>query len=181
MLAQNDVTKFLGIPVDGYKSKMIEKLKAKGFTYDSQHDYFNGEFNGHEVMLSIVTNNNKVWRIMVADKTNSSETDIRIRFNSLCRQFEKNIKYIKPEVSYMIPEDEDISYEMTIKKKRYEALYYQMNFEGSDIMSSQEIQKLYEDTTRKCVWFMINKSNYGEYYITMFYDNMNNKADGEDL
>ena len=29
---EKDVTKFLGIPVDGYKPAMIEKLKAKGFT-----------------------------------------------------------------------------------------------------------------------------------------------------
>lgn len=27
---EKDVTKFLGIPVDGYKPAMIEKLKAKG-------------------------------------------------------------------------------------------------------------------------------------------------------
>lgn len=31
MYAQKDVTKFLGIPVDGTKSAMIQKLKAKGF------------------------------------------------------------------------------------------------------------------------------------------------------
>ena len=30
--AQQDVTKFLGIPVDGSKSDMIQKLKAKGYT-----------------------------------------------------------------------------------------------------------------------------------------------------
>ena len=28
---QKDVTRFLGIPVDGSKSEMIRKLKAKGF------------------------------------------------------------------------------------------------------------------------------------------------------
>ena len=32
MYAQKDVTKFLGIPVDGTKSEMIKKLKEKGFT-----------------------------------------------------------------------------------------------------------------------------------------------------
>lgn len=31
IFAQNDVTKFLGIPVDGPKSEMIRELKAKGF------------------------------------------------------------------------------------------------------------------------------------------------------
>ena len=29
--AQKDVTKFLGIPVDGTKAEMMQKLKAKGF------------------------------------------------------------------------------------------------------------------------------------------------------
>ena len=32
LFAQKDVTQFLGIPVDGYKAEMIEKLKSKGFT-----------------------------------------------------------------------------------------------------------------------------------------------------
>ncbi|WP_417178871.1 hypothetical protein [Barnesiella intestinihominis] len=32
LYAQKDVTKFLGIPVDGTKTAMIQKLKAKGFT-----------------------------------------------------------------------------------------------------------------------------------------------------
>ncbi len=31
-IAQNDVTQFLGIPIDGTKSEMIYKLKSKGFT-----------------------------------------------------------------------------------------------------------------------------------------------------
>lgn len=30
MLAQKDITKFMGIPVDGFKKDMIQKLKAKG-------------------------------------------------------------------------------------------------------------------------------------------------------
>lgn len=31
--AQKDVTQFLGIPVDGTKTEMVQKLKAKGFKY----------------------------------------------------------------------------------------------------------------------------------------------------
>ena len=31
MSAQNDVTTFLGIPVDGFKSEMKQKLVNKGF------------------------------------------------------------------------------------------------------------------------------------------------------
>ena len=55
--SQKDVTKFLGIPVDGSKSAMIQKLKAKGFessVYKS--DILEGEFNGAEVNVFIQTN-----------------------------------------------------------------------------------------------------------------------------
>ena len=48
---EKDVTKFLGIPIDGTKSEMIAKLKGKGFTqvnYD-QNIILEGEFNGREV------------------------------------------------------------------------------------------------------------------------------------
>ena len=79
---KKDVTKFLGIPVDGYKSEMISKLKAKGFTSTSyDKNVLEGEFNGYQVNLHIVTNNNKVYRIMVSDVNNISETSIKIRFN----------------------------------------------------------------------------------------------------
>ena len=57
--AQKDVTKFLGIPVDGTKAEMIQKLKAKGFTSVGYQDVLEGEFNGTDVYLHVVTNNNK--------------------------------------------------------------------------------------------------------------------------
>lgn len=123
---EKDVTKFLGIPVDGYKPAMIEKLKAKGFTSTTwDKDVLEGEFNGTDVYVHVVTNNNKVYRIMLADKNTQGETDIRIRFNLLCRQFENNPRYSSFSEDQTIPEDENISYEMTVNKKRYEASFYQ--------------------------------------------------------
>ena len=159
---KKDVTKFLGIPVDGYKSEMISKLKAKGFTSTSRDkNILEGEFNGQDVELHVVTNNNKVYRIMVADKNYVNETNIRIRFNNLLNQFENNSKYIgysnKP-----ISEDEDLGYEIRVKDKRYEASFYQ------------------NGDWNKSVWFMIDE-RYGEYRILMFYDNCYNQANGEDL
>ena len=62
---EKDVTKFLGIPVDGYKPAMIEKLKAKGFTSTTwDKDVLEGEFNGTEVQVYVKTHNNKVCRII---------------------------------------------------------------------------------------------------------------------
>lgn len=170
VFAQRDVTKFLGIPVDGTKSEMIRQLKAKGYTsnsYDS--DMLEGEFNGSDVLISVVTNNNKVYRIMVADANCKNETDIRIRFNNLCEQFKNNERYISFE-DYTIPDSEDISYEMSVKKKRYEAVFYQ----------KQAADALYDEFYNKPVWFMIYRE-YGKYRIILYYDYKCNQANGEDL
>lgn len=206
MYAQKDVTKFLGIPVDGTKTEMINKLKAKGFvpsSYDS--NTLEGEFNGCDVQVRVVTNNNKVYRIMLADKKNRGETDIKIRFNRLCQQFESNSNYVAIE-NQAIPEDEKISYEMLVNKKRYEAAFFQYPDTAilakdikylilqkytqeelanptkeiqSEIQSMSE-QYLFERIEKKSVWFMISETR-GEYYITMYYDNEYNQANGEDL
>ena len=225
--AQSDVTTFLGIPVDGTKPEMIQKLRAKGYTLDSSGKYLTGEFNGRDVQIYVVTNNNKVYRIMVTDANTLDETDIRIRFNNLCSQFAHNGRYLPAllDVSYYIQNDEDISYNMTVKNKRYEACYYQVPSKMSVVDSlavaekvlamrakllekyteeqladtlnrtkemSNDISKIkaemmleaFQDYrlrySQNSVWFMISEFR-GEYYITMFYDNERNMADGSEL
>lgn len=210
--AQQEVTTFLGIPVDGSKSEMMQKLKDKGFKpFPDEPDILTGEFNGGDVLLAVGTNNNKVWRIGVVDTYHTSATDIRIRFNKLCRQFQNNKKYMAMSYSgYEIPEEEDIAYEITVNDKRYEAAYYQLPTMLNDSVAlrkaiqpillrkfteeqlanpTEEIENEIERTlseylvdnyTHRIVWFMIS-SSYGEYYITMFYDNKYNQANGEDL
>ncbi len=177
--AQNDVTKFLGIPVDGFYDDMRSKLIAKGFkpqkTTDSE--CFTGEFNGQKVNIFVATNNNKVCRIMVADANTLDEANIKVRFNTLVQQFKNNKKYIVIEDS-TIPEDEDISYEMDIKKKIYESIAYQAGtFENAEDLMKVTTEQL----AMKPVWFKIKKFSYDEYYITMFYDNEYNMANGEEL
>lgn len=209
-MAQTDVTKFLGIPVDGDKSEMISKLKSKGFTQSPYgEDILTGVFNGTDVNVVIDTNNDKVCRIMVSDANSMDEANIRIRFNVLCEQFKNNSKYCSlSEEDPKLKDDENISYEMTVNKKRYEAIFYQLPDttvanHNEEIQSmvyskytkeqlenpSEEISKdilkmaaMYalEKATKKPVWFMISE-NYGEYYITMYYDNEYNRANGEDL
>lgn len=206
--AQKDVTKFLGIPVDGTKAEMIQKLKAKGFTssaYDSE--ILQGEFNGEDVNIHIVTNNNRVYRVMVSDRNTKNETNIRIRFNNLCYQFEHNDNYIFFTEDQSIPQDEDISYEMTVKNKRYQAAYYQNPVMDSTTLANTVLENLsskynytveqvatlteeeqaklqfdlaYDLISKKSVWFMISE-RYGEYSILMYYDNEYNRSNGEDL
>ena len=125
--AQKDVTKFLGFPVDGSRSEMLKNLKSKGFkqTKVGSTDFLTGRFNGNDVQVYISTENGKVSRIMVCDENTMNETDIKIRFNRLCSQFQDNGKYL-PLGDYIISESEDISYEMAVHNKRYEAIFYQL-------------------------------------------------------
>ena len=209
---QKDVTSFLGIPVDGTVLSMKQKLVSKGFVPKKvgTNEFLEGEFNGCNVNVYIRTNNNKVYRIMVADKNTVDEAQIKIRFNNLVSQFENNKRYI-PHDKFTLSDEEDISYEMTVHNKSYEALFYQVpNMEKADTLAlqkkvrnellskyteaelknpSEEITKEIQNTAIKIgmemmfmkpVWFRICES-YGEYYITMFYDNEYNHANGEDL
>lgn len=201
--AQQDVTKFLGIPVDGSKSEMIQKLKAKGYTSSPlDKDVLVGEFNGADVNIHVVTNNNKVYRIMICDVNNIDERAIQIMFNRLCEQFVNNSKYSSlPLEEYMIPDDEDISYEITVHKKRYEAVFYQKTDETfmakqieaafpqytkeqlanpSEELRAEIVNFVTQYISKKAVWFMINE-RLGKYCITMYYDNEYNNANGEDL
>ena len=206
--AQIEVTKFLGIPVDGSKQQMIQKIKEKGYLYNSIYDRLEGEFNGRDVFIYVVTNNNKVYRILVEDAVYSSEGDIKIRFNTLLRQFENNNqKYFSISTEDReLSESEDISYEMTIHNKRYEAAFIQITNTLDSVTLSKKMEEfnkenygddylldmtdeqildasikfflsLYIDNS---VWFMINE-RYGRYGILLYYDNNRNRANGEEL
>lgn len=213
--AQDFPTKFLGIPINGSKSQMIKKLQQKGFTYNDYNDNLEGEFNGNEVKILIATNRNKVWRICVVDKyPTSDDLNIKNRYNRFVEQFyNKPLIYspglIKKE-DYLIPETEDISYEMTVHNKHYEAPFIQKlsfdvelpafekakgrsfastigksNFENLSEEEKQEfydnlVKQLVEVQMKRSVWFTINR-NYGDYRLVLYYDNENNHANGEDL
>ena len=181
VFAQKEVTKFMGIPVDGSPTEMIKKLKAKGFTTDEKFmqaiklggvdwdgpEVLTGRFNGEKVLLGLLVEQNKVWRICLSDKDTRDETQIKRRFNTLVRQFENNDKYVPYFKEQTIADDEDISYQMTVNKKRYDAYFLQKGEDGTV-------------NIKKMVWFLIEQDSDG-YYIAMFYDNRYNQADGSDL
>ena len=160
LFSQNTI-KFLGIPIDGTKQQMITALESKGFEYNHEYDILSGEFNGTDVDILIQTVNNEVWRLAICDRSGTSEENIKIRFNILFRQFLNNGKYYLSDGN-VIDEDEDISYEMLVRNKRYEASF------------------ILNDGTPGLVWYMILGQS-GEYRIAMYYENTDNKADGSDL
>ncbi len=185
-MAQREVTKFLGIPVDGSKTEMIKKLKAKGFRSDPGAPWdLVGEFNGREVQVGISTQRNKVYRIILVDAHPSSESQIRIRFNNVCRQFSENPKYMSMTLTdQAISEDEDISLQLALNKKQYEAGFIQIQFSedrGTLASDTKNEEMSLNEYLNRVVWFTIKERSYGKYVIVMYYDNEYNKAKGEDL
>ena len=180
VFAQKEVTKFMGIPVDGSPTEMVKKLKTKGFKTDEGYmrdvkrglidldgtEVLTGRFNGEKVRVFLVVEQNKVRRIYLADKNTRDETQIKIRFNTLVRQFENNDKYVY-FYEQTIADDEDISYQMIINNKQYDAAFVQ---KGEDGMVDG----------KRMVWFKISQRS-DSYYIWMYYDNEYNQANGSDL
>ena len=163
-IAQDSNTiKFLGIPVDGTKKEMISKLQAKGYKYDAYSDNLFGEFNGTDVIIYIQTVNNRVWRIGIVDaNADNEEANIKHRYNRLFKQLSNNGKY-EVYAGSTLGEEEDISYGMAVLNKRYEVSF---TFKDKSIHGR--------------VWYMIEEE-YGKYSIIMFYENLNNEANGDDL
>lgn len=208
--AQTDVTRFLGIPVDGSKSEMIRQLKKKGFRstkYDNE--ILEGEFDLFEVYVGMITMRNKVCCIMVFSVDFVDESAIKSRFNYLCTLFENNRNYISAG-DQTIPENEKISQEMAVNKKEYKASFFQKPTAKDSLIirknAAQIIQTRYtkeqladmtdearsnilnsllnkltmEHAVKKSVWFIISAHDEG-YHICMYYDNIYNHSNGEDL
>ncbi len=139
---------------------------------------------------------------MLHQNAGLDEAMIKINYNRLCDQFANNSNYLPASVDYgYIPEDENISYEMTVNKKAYQTAFFQIDQSAiledlKETLSSKytaeqlanpteeiqnEIIKLtYEIAEKKLVWFAIDES-YGDYSLTIYYENGYNAADGSDL
>ena len=139
---QPSILKFLGIPVDGKKSDMIEALKEKGFVYLQQQDVLLGTFNGVPSIVSISDNHGIVDRVVVDDQNGSDVSQIRIRYNTLLSQFRNTQKYYEIAKNDEIPEDEDISYEITVHNKRYEADFYLNPLLDNEALQEHLVQEI---------------------------------------
>lgn len=175
--AQVEVTKFLGIPVDGTKYEMISKLKAKGYTWNSNLECLEGEFNGREVMIKVGTNNNKVYRLLVRYKYTCDETNIRILFNTLLSQFKNNERYLSElgALNEPIEDDEDISYNISVKNKRYQASFIQLDnkFIADTVLFRNKLEQyLYSRYTNEEIKEVRDKMQEDKYFAFQFITEM---------
>ena len=161
---QNTIT-FKGIPIDGSIndfSTSLEKLGYKNIEYKDDVFYY-GEFNGQKSFINPQTVNNKVWRVAIIGAKSTDKNSIIARFNELFIQFENNPKY-KYYDGDTINYDENIEYEISIHNKRYSATF---------CLSDTKINGR--------VWFTIYRQNIDAFNIIIFYENLDNKANGSEL
>ena len=116
------VLKFLGIPIDGTEAQFATQLRSKGFQYNTRTESYKGQFNGQNVDVYIHTNHNIVDRVYV-DFPSTNEDGVRAEFNHLLSQFQDNGKYLEFSMNEEIPKDDDISYEISVHNKRYQASF----------------------------------------------------------
>lgn len=114
--------KFLGLPIDGSETEFTKQLKRKGFTYNDANECFKGQFNGRSVDVFVHTNHGTVDRVYVAFPS-TNEATIKGEYNNLLKQFRDNAKYVDLSMNEEISDTEDISYEMSVKSKRYQASF----------------------------------------------------------
>ena len=151
--------KFMGVSIDGNKTEVTNKLRQRGFKCNNNFGYLEGYVNNKKVILNIEDCYGKVFRIYYSEKSTRDKIKIINRFNTLLKQFEKDKNYIKISGD-IIPEDENISYNMNVNNKIYEADFIQLPKENKNIV-------------RIC----IERYNYGgDFYIKIYYENLLNKS-----
>lgn len=180
-LTQSNVTLFKGIPIDGTKEKMLKALKRKGFkdtnvSLDNLRTGFygvesgellSGEFNGMQVIISVVENNGKVCGIGVVEDLKRNEAQIKRAFNDLVEQFNNHENYKPEKANQKISASEDIWCELFLYNKEYRAIFYQKGLDGETSEKRKVIVSLCADGI--------------DYRLLMYYENGFNAADGSDL
>lgn len=166
IFAQDCVTKFMGIPVDGTQEEMFSALEKKGFKR-VRNEYLVGEFNGRENSIAVVTNKGKVYCVGAIDGNLDDITVVR-RFNNVFSMLKNSPKYSYIE-GELIPSGEDVGYNILVKNHVYEAYFQQIenNSDGPLICGIVRVH--------------IDQVSVSEYMLIISYYNMNNYPNGEDL
>ena len=190
--AQNDgVIKFMGIPIDGPKPEMIDKLQQKGFAPEqaaidlenAQNEVLKlggevsegrirerdgeylmyGYFDGKRCKLIVQSYNNKVCQIVVFFETPFNELDAKVQFNLFVEQLNK--KYTNP-----------IDYDYSIDLERDLSMPFDNTIMAFFMAAYDEFDK-----PHGMVSLLMSHPRYKEFYIGIKYSNADNMPNGEDL
>lgn len=202
--SNENVFKFLGIPIDGTKEEMISALKENHFNQHYSGDYLTGIFNGEDVRLYIGTNHGIVDKITVEYPYCSDDNDTRVKYNTLLSRFNRNSKYISINPRIDIPIEEEIYFKLNKNSKYYDAVYFflqpnikrrewvqqfKQEYQGRynkplDGLSYEELEEALfclsselSEAVSGIVWFTLTDPHR----IKINYVNLNNRPHGEDL
>ncbi len=190
-LSLNAQVRFLGIPVDGTKSEMIDKLKQKGFAPEqveidlekAEGDYISvggeinegrirerdgeyfmhGYFDGKKSKVVISSYNNKVYQIMVLIEHAYNELNGKVQFNLYVDQLGK--KYTNP-----------FDYDFSIDLKTDLSAPFENNIHAFFTAVYDEFDK-----PHGMVSLELSHPRYKEFYIAFRYYNADNMPNGDDL
>ena len=189
--AQDNVMKFMGIPIDGPKSEMISKLERKGFAPEqveidlekAEDDYISaggvisegrvrerdgeyfmhGYFDGKRSNVIISSYNNKVYQIMVVIEDPYNELNGKVQYNLYVEQLNK--KYTNPiDYDFTIDLDKDLSVPFENNIRAYFTAAYDVN-----------------DRPHGLVTIELSHPRFKEFFIAIRYYNADNMPNGDDL
>lgn len=189
--AQNDgVIKFMGIPIDGSKSEMIDKLQEKGFApiqvlidlenaqnevirqggeipegriRERDGEYFmRGYFDGKDSKVIIVSYNNKVYQIMVVIDNPYNELNAKIQFDLYVEQLSKKYTLFYNFAKDILDKDLTMPFDNPIKA------VFTTAYDESD-------------KPHGMITLEMSHPRYQEFYLAFRYYNMDNMPNGEDL
>lgn len=175
---KKDITQFMGIPIDGSVSLMTDRLKDKGFVPFDEGLF--GLFNGENVLINMNEYKGKVWRVFVVFPLMDSYS-VKSKYNTLSQEFQSKSNYIKieNEATYYIDNNTNLSYSMNIENKRFVANFLQL---GGNVnynkLSEIELKK---HLSKKLIWFYISDEGENQYRIVLYYENLYNFSNGDDL
>lgn len=161
LLAQKNITTFMGIPVNGTKSSVVAKLKSRGFVKDG-HDCLKGEIENIPYLVRVMTDRGRVYRISVVEEKGTDDVSLAVaRYNSLLDWFRKDSNYTEYEYNPYIYPSDNLKYEKKIADGWYYAEFFQ-----------KEEPQLYS----RLVSFRIT-DEYGDYRIERCYENIYNSPE----
>ena len=138
--SNNGTLKFIGIPIDGPKEQLIEKIKAKGFRSSPYREGLLGQFNGQTVEVEVLDNHGTAYCVCVAFPGTSAYM-VRTEYNALLEQFLCNDKYLPVKSYEKIPEDVDFSFGIAAFNEKYRPSFAYIS---PDIFTKDEAKKLRE-------------------------------------
>jgi len=156
--ALEGVTTFHGVKVDGTRADVTGALVNNGCKSQDK-DLLTCVLDERECFVSVVAENEKVWRIVVTEQAAMDDLSAAVqRFNALMKQYKESGDYTEYEVNdYVTVNDAESSNDVISSGRCYAEF-----FQSSD-----------PQTYQNRLSFSV-KENGGRYYIVRTFDNLRN-------